>query len=69
MDINKFKKPYDSKAMTKLRNRAINREFNRLSSKMHNGVSIYSYEFMIKKLSEKFYLAEATIEAILKRTK
>jgi hypothetical protein len=48
-----------------MRNQAIRDEYTKLCSKKIKNVKVYSEEIMILKISEKFFLAEKTIEDII----
>lgn len=47
------------------RNKAVRDEYTKLSSKKIKNVKVYSEEIMILKISEKFFLAEKTVEDII----
>jgi hypothetical protein len=51
---------------TKNRYQQVRLDFQKLASKKHEGVSVYSYEYIIKKLSKQHFYSERTIENILK---
>jgi hypothetical protein len=51
---------------TSQRHQQIKTDFRKLLAKKHEGVSVYSYEFVVKKLSKQYFYSERTIENILK---
>lgn len=53
--------------LTEARNRAIVREFERLCGVREGGVQKYSYAYILKKLTDRFFLSAATLEKIIKK--
>jgi len=43
----------------------IKKKYVRLCAKKYNGKKIYSHEYILEKISKKFYLTTNTIEAIV----
>lgn len=60
--------PRNNHTLIAQRNRDLLREFKRLSSQREHGVQKYHYEYILAKLSQRFYLMPSTIERILKTT-
>lgn len=47
------------------RDKAIRAYYAELRDKKEDGVAVYSFDYCIKKVHEKFFLAPATIERII----
>lgn len=50
----------------KKRNERVVKEFDRLKNIKDNGIQRYSYEWMLAKLAQQYYLSTFTIESIIK---
>ena len=51
--------------LTKIKYRDIRKSYQNWAEKQYKGVRIYTDDYIYQKLSEKFYLATATIEKII----
>lgn len=56
----------NKKSLLTLRDAAILKRFDALVNKKEDGVTVYSIEYIYKKLSEEFYLEQKTLNAIIK---
>ncbi len=55
----------NSKELTQRKYADIRSDFQKWSNKRYENVRIYTEDYVLKKLSEKFYLAPKTIENIV----
>lgn len=47
------------------RNKAVKKEYNKLSEQKYKGIRLFTEEVKIHKLADKFFLSEKTIEDIV----